>query len=178
MNESLTLVQQGVDQATGVIRNLRRLGSLLRKESAIADVNAILGTAVSLMAGRAQRSGITIHQKYGSLPKTWCNPQSLSQVFVNLLQNACQAVKAKGNIWVATALEEKTITITVQDDGGGVPEDALPRVFEQYFSTNEGSTGIGLAISRRIVEEHGGTIGIVNSASGAKVIMVLPVRSD
>jgi len=175
LSEGLVLVQAGVKQAAGVVHNLRQFGALMRKESAAADVNEILGIAVSLTTGRAQRNGIAIHREYGSLPRTWCNPQSLSQVFVNVLQNACEAIEDNGNIWVSTQCEGNAITVLVKDDGPGVAAEVVPHVFEPYYSTKKRSTGIGLTISRRIIEEHGGTIQIVNEPPGAKVSIVLPV---
>jgi signal transduction histidine kinase len=178
LDESLALVQRGVQQAAGVIKNLRQLGSLLRKDSTITDLNAIVDTAVSLMAVRTQRGGVTIHREYGILPKTWCNPQSLSQVLVNVLQNACDEARANGNIWVTTSSDGTSIAIKIRDDGAGVPKDVLPRVFEPYFSTKEGSSGIGLTISRRIVEEHGGTMQLLGGESDTTMVIVLPVRSS
>jgi len=178
LDESLALVQRGVQQAAGVIKNLRQLGSLLRKDSTITDLNGIVDTAVSLMAVRTQRGGITIHRQYGVLPRTWCNPQSLSQVLVNVLQNACDEARANGNIWVTTSSDGNSVAITIRDDGPGVPEDVLPRVFEPYFSTKEGSSGIGLTISRRIVEEHGGSMELRSGDSGTTMVISLPIRSS
>ena len=177
VEEDLLLIRTGVDQAAGVVRDLRQLGILMRREGSMTDVNDVLNTAVSLINGPAKRSGIVIHRDYGILPKTWCNPQGLSQVFVNVLQNACQAVKPEGNVWVKSTGGEDTITISVCDDGEGVPVESLGRVFEPYFTTKEGSTGIGLAVCRRIIDGYGGTIEVANRPSGLEVTLSLPIRS-
>src|SRR6185295_19548365 len=89
-------------------------------------------------------------------------------VFMNVLANACDAIPGTGNIWIASTTDDRTVTVTIRDDGVGIPSDYLPRIFDPFFTTKpQGKgTGLGLAISHGIVTGHGGTIS-VQSAPGA-----------
>jgi signal transduction histidine kinase len=82
----------------------------------------------------------------------------LNQVWTNLISNAQQALQGKGTITIETAVDDGAVVVRVIDDGPGVPEDVLPRIFEPFVTTKpkgEG-TGLGLGIARKIVEKHGG----------------------
>ncbi len=93
------------------------------------------------------------------------DPDALEQVFLNLLLNAADAVEPGGEVSVAVSVEEAEATVVVRDDGRGIPEEERERIFEPFFTTRPGGTGLGLAVARRIVAAHRGTIG-VRSAPG------------
>lgn len=90
---------------------------------------------------------------------------ALEQVFLNLLLNAAAAVEAGGEVSLSVSVDEAEATVTVRDDGRGIPEEERERIFEPFFTTRPGGTGLGLAVARRIVAAHGGTIR-VRSAPG------------
>jgi signal transduction histidine kinase len=98
----------------------------------------------------------------------------LAQVFLNLLLNAADATGGAGQVRVTAAADAGTVTVTVADDGPGIPAADLPRVFEPFFSTKAGGqgTGLGLAISQGIVESFGGELRAGNGASGGAVLTV------
>lgn len=93
------------------------------------------------------------------------DPDALEQVFLNLLLNAADAVEAGGEVSVAVSVDGGEATVTVRDDGRGIPEEERGRIFEPFFTTRPGGTGLGLAVARRIVAAHRGTID-VRSAQG------------
>jgi signal transduction histidine kinase len=80
----------------------------------------------------------------------------LEQLFLNLIQNAAQALRPGGKASIRVVVEDDAITVTVSDDGVGIPEDLQERVFDPLFSTRSEGTGLGLTIARRIAEAHGG----------------------
>jgi len=84
----------------------------------------------------------------------------LKHAVLNLLLNSLQATDAGGNVTLATGGDATQLTIEVEDDAEGIPEDVLGRVYDVFFTMREGGTGLGLPIARRIVEEHGGTLSI------------------
>jgi signal transduction histidine kinase len=106
--------------------------------------------------------------------------EQMRLVFLNLILNAIEAVSMSGVISVnVMGAEGDRIQIQIVDNGPGIAEENLERIFDAYFSKREGGTGLGLALARRIVEEHGGTIKAGNSAiGGAKFDIVLPVNDD
>ncbi|MEO8876394.1 MAG: HAMP domain-containing sensor histidine kinase, partial [Polyangiaceae bacterium] len=116
--------------------------------------------------------------------------QMLRRVIVNLVRNSVQAIRnAKptvkttplGRVRVSAKRESDGSAIIVEDDGPGVPNEALTRVFDPYFTTKTDGSGLGLAIVKKIVVEHGGTIDVGKSTDlgGARFVMHLPhVRSE
>ena len=107
-------------------------------------------------------------------------PSELVQIFMNLLNNAADAITARGpktrEVRIGCSGSNGTITITVEDSGGGIDEEILPRIFEPYFSTkSKNGTGLGLYMAKMIIENHmGGTITAENGTDGARFTLVLP----
>jgi signal transduction histidine kinase len=103
----------------------------------------------------------------------------LSEIFVNLLQNAREALGQKGNVFVAAdCRRDYSIEISVRDDGPGVPPDKTERIFEAYYTTKEKGTGLGLAIVKHNVELYGGTVRVESkSGHGAKFLLFFPAKA-
>jgi two-component system, NtrC family, nitrogen regulation sensor histidine kinase NtrY len=116
----------------------------------------------------------------GDLPEIPYDAGQVRRVIVNLLDNARQAVAAKGSGEVSVSTRflagEGVVAVAVADSGGGVPAELADRIFEPYFSTREGGTGLGLAIAQRVVEEHGGRITYQrNRPEGSVFTLTIPV---
>ena len=107
-----------------------------------------------------------------------CDSSWLGEAVSNVLKNAFEHTAANGVVAVQIAQEASTVTVTVRDNGGGVPEAELPRLFHRFVTSGNAtpnSTGIGLAISRAIVERHHGSITAENTADGLLVTLSFPV---
>jgi signal transduction histidine kinase len=100
----------------------------------------------------------------------------LSEILVNLLQNAREALGEKGNVFVtADCRRDHAIEISVRDDGPGIAPDKIERVFEAYYTTKEKGTGLGLAIVKHNVELYGGTVRVESElGKGAKFTVTFP----
>ncbi len=147
----------------------------LRLES--ASIPEIIGKTVSLVEGDAQSYGIAIHlDPADDLPQVPVDIDKMNQVFLNLLLNAIQAMEHGGELTVRTELSEQIMVIIVRDTGVGIPPENLSRIFDPYFTTKNDGTGLGLALSSKIVEEHGGHLE-VSSVSGewTEVRVILPL---
>jgi two-component system nitrogen regulation sensor histidine kinase NtrY len=118
------------------------------------------------------------------LPRGSFDGEQIRRVVINLLDNAIRAVRDRGDEGsvklVTKFLEgEGMVAISVADNGSGIPEDLMDRIFEPYFSPREGGTGLGLAIAQRIAEEHGGTLACFPGAQGGAVLTIkIPVDID
>lgn len=102
------------------------------------------------------------------------DPDQLTRVVTNLLINAGQAMNGSGHVWIDGQREGTTTTLRVRDDGPGVPVDVRDRIFEALFTTKAKGSGLGLALCRRIVEAHGGTIALEAADRGASFKIVVP----
>jgi two-component system phosphate regulon sensor histidine kinase PhoR len=112
---------------------------------------------------QAQRAGLIIRAETPpDLPLVRADPERISQVLINLIHNAIKYTKPGGEILISAYPEGSNVVIFVRDNGAGIPDDTLPRIFERFYkadrSRSGGGTGLGLSIARHIVEAHGGRI--------------------
>ena len=150
----------------------------------MVDVNAVIDSTVafSLRHPSFSSDGKTVIVKknlFEQIPKTMADPLKLQQVFMNLLLNAADAMPAGGTITVQTVYDEtsNTIQVTVSDTGKGLSENVLGKIFEPFFTTKPKGTGLGMAIVKRLIEQHGGNIAVQSSpGKGTTIIFSLPVR--
>ncbi|MEM7403203.1 MAG: ATP-binding protein [Myxococcota bacterium] len=131
-----------------------------------------LENTLILLHNRLKRA-VTVHRQLQQLPLVLCRADQLNQVWTNLINNAVEAMKGEGNITLRLWQEQQQACVQIQDDGPGIPDDVLPRIFEPYFTTKKKGegTGLGLGICRDIVQEHGGDIE-VSSKPGCTVFTV------
>ncbi len=109
------------------------------------------------------------------VPPAHVDPGQVRQLVVNLVLNAVQAVGAEGRVWARLRGDEREVSIVVEDNGPGLPEETRKRLFEPMFTTRVRGTGLGLVLCRKVVEAHGGTIAAENRAEGgARFLVTLP----
>ncbi|RFU60413.1 PAS domain-containing sensor histidine kinase [Bacillus sp. V59.32b] len=126
------------------------------------------------------RAGAHIHNKeiileISAVPEVIGDENSLKQVFVNIIQNALEAIEVNGSVCVTLHTSQDFICIEVMDNGCGVPKELLPKLGEPFYSTKEKGTGLGLMTSYQIIENHKGKINIESEeGSGTKVSLMLP----
>jgi two-component system NtrC family sensor kinase len=151
----------GVDRAVEIVRGVKGFAHSGNGARESADVNQlledVLHVATAQLRGRA-----SVEREYVDLPRIFCTPQELKQVFLNLVVNAGQAVGESGTIRLRTSLEGGCVVVQVEDDGVGIPPEALSRIFDPFFTTKpvgEG-TGLGLGIAYQIVRRHRGEITV------------------
>ncbi len=173
-----------VDQAllrTGqLVRQLRLAGRGDKEEPVPTDVNALVEGALVLLTHEL-KNDVTVDLQLGELPPVSGWPGPLGQVFLNLILNAQQAMEGPGRITVRTESRDKKVTVSVSDTGPGLPGHCFEQVFEPGWTTKpeDQGTGLGLFISRRIVERHGGRIEAGNGEAGGAVFVVsLPTSSE
>ncbi len=161
-----------------IIRSLKNFSKVDEAEFQEADINEGMKSVLVLTSNLWKRK-IVMHEDYGNIPRIKCFPGMLNQVFMNLIVNAVQAVSDDGNIWIKTWNDEETVYASVKDDGCGIREENLIRVFDNGFTTKGKSLGmgLGLAISRSIIEKHNGSIAVVSRpGEGAEFTVSIPLR--
>ncbi len=165
-----------VERMKGIVANLRTFGRPDRSEIDRLDVHGILESAVALLRHRLE-GRIVVERDFGGTGPIECYPGQLSQVFMNLLVNAAQAIPDEGTIRIRTRNEEDGVVVSVEDTGVGIPPQNLERLFEPGFTTKGSRVGmgIGLLISREIVSRHGGRIDVTSTpGSGSTFSVHLP----
>ncbi len=153
-------------RAGDIIQDLLDFARQVRPRRVPMDINEVVRQTLSLTRARLERSGIVVEESYTEgLPLISLDSGRMKQVFLNLIQNAAQAMPKGGVLTVSTAREGDQVTVTVSDTGTGMSPEVLEHLFEPFFTTKPGGTGLGLPVSLGIVQEHGGRI-TVESAPG------------
>ena len=180
------------DHAATIVREVQRLEKMLtdilsfsRKTTicySFCNVMDIVEESLVITQPALDEQGIRISMNY---PRTVISllgdPQQLKQVFLNLLINAQEAMKNGGELRIAVThakLNGKdAVSVKIADTGGGIPLDALNNIFNSFFTTKEGGTGLGLPIANRIVTNHGGKIQVNNKIGvGVEFNVILPLN--
>jgi two-component system, NtrC family, sensor kinase len=166
------------ERIVAMVRSVRVISRENKMELATANLHALLEDMLKL-AGSAFRQRITVEKDYSELPEIECYPQSLCQVFLNLLVNAGQAIEGEGRIKVLTRREDDRVHIAISDTGKGIRPEDSPKIFSCGFTTKpaDEGTGLGLAITHDIVvKDHRGTIDFESQAGAGTTFHVrLPI---
>lgn len=148
------------------------------------DLNDVLAEVIAFVEPEMVRVGVGLRTAFDeALPWVLADRKYLQQVLLNLLLNARQAIEEMetegGEIFVTTRRVGSSAVIHVIDTGPGIPEDLQPRVFEAFFSTKKGGTGLGLPTCRRIIEEHGGELHLATEpGKGTAFSIELPLATE
>ena len=121
---------------------------------------------------------VTVEQPAPELPQISLDAAKFEQVLLNLIVNALAAMPDGGVLTVRTAVADQELRIGISDTGQGIPDEFRSRVFEPYFTTKSEGTGMGLALSEKIVAEHGGNIEFRTSTEGTVFEIVLPLDQE
>ena len=141
-----------------------------------SDVNAVLEEAATVLLARFEHARVAVRRELAAgLPAVRLDRARFKQVAINLMLNAMQAMPGGGTLTLRTSRDAAGVAVDFDDTGCGVPKGADAAIFEPFFSTREGGIGIGLAVSRKIVEEHGGTIGFTRKPVGTVFRVRLPI---
>ena len=137
-----------------------------------------LDQAITTVTGSTDTAGLVIQKTYAGDTCVLALPDQIRQAFTNLLTNAVQAMKGRGNLHLSTSLTDTSVVTAIEDSGPGIPKQYLSKVFDPFFTTKgqgEGS-GLGLTVARRIIRKFGGDIRIESQeGSGTSCIVTLPV---
>jgi len=179
--ETATLLIQEVERMNRTISELLSFARPASLDLTDVEVGALLERQIRLLANDAASKGITFTLDLASDLYTIAADQDrLNQVFINILLNAVQAMTGGGAVIVGARnnMDSKTVVITVTDTGPGMEKETLDQVFFPYFTTKKSGTGIGLAISQKVIADHGGTIQAQSvPGRGTVVTIELPVQA-
>lgn len=178
--EDTAAVIDGAERIRQIIRNLQAFSRRDEAESSVADINDCLERAIAI-AWHEIKSVATVHRQFDDLPLVRCFPQQLTQVFINLLVNAAQAIKNHGDITVRTWHDNDRVHAAITDTGGGISPEILEHIFVPLFTTKEAGkgTGLGLSISHDIVTKHGGEVSVQSQVGrGSTFTVSIPVTDE
>jgi len=168
---------EGTQRIKKIVHDLRTFSHAEAIEPKYAFVNDLLDFSLNLIWNEIKHKAEVV-KEYSDVPKLFCYPQQLRQVFLNILKNAVQAIEKRGKIIIKTYEENNNIFIEIIDTGCGIPEELQNRIFEPFFTMKEvgKGTGLGLSIVYGIIKKHKGDITVKSKiGEGTNFIIKLPI---
>ncbi len=176
------LIKESLDGTERVAKIVQDLKSFSRLDEGAAlrhaDINESIDRTLNIVWNEIKYKARVI-KEYGVIPQIKCYPQQLTQVFMNLLVNASQAIEKEGEIFIKTWHDGDYVCISIGDTGCGIKEEHLNKIFEPFFTTKEvgAGTGLGLSIIYDIIKKHKGDITVESTAGKGTVFTVkIPVE--
>jgi signal transduction histidine kinase len=177
--QQIEIIQEEVARADRVITQIMGYAQLTEGRVEKLDVVEELNRAIVQVFPSAVPTDIKIQREFTPpFPPLLMQRGHLSEIFVNLLQNAREALEDEGNIFVAAECRrDYSIEVSIRDDGPGIPPDKVQRIFEAYYSTKEKGTGMGLAIVKHNLELYGGQIQVDSEIGiGTRFAVTFPAK--
>ncbi len=172
-------IRKEVDRLTEITEEYLQFARLPKPSLRDEDINEILAGLLGFIGGELEGHGVTVETDLADgLSGVPADENQLRQAFLNLMRNATDAMAdGKGTLRVETRVVDGSLEVTVADTGAGIEPAAIERIFEPFFSTKRGGTGLGLALTHQIVQEHGGEISVESDLGvGTTFTVRLPVN--
>jgi len=183
LRNDIETVMRETKRCAGIVKGLLEFARCSTPQKGLCSLNDISEAALDLIQHQILFQDIGIVRKYAAdLPGLLLDPNQIEQVLVNMFVNAGHALLGEGMLQVATGVDEELgcAFITIRDNGCGIPEANLSKIFDPFFSTKENKgTGLGLSVSYGIVEEHGGRIDVQSELGvGTTFTVKLPLQQE
>ncbi|MBT6431580.1 MAG: hypothetical protein HOK28_00715 [Deltaproteobacteria bacterium] len=173
------LITRGSERIEVIVRNLNQLaqaGDMPKQRS--CEIQATLQATLELMGHRLGQENIKIQISETPTPRVKANSSELSQVILNLMLNACDAMENGGSIQIKVHQDDDHVQLDIIDSGPGVPKDIRENIFDAFYTTKESGTGLGLAISHQMVHDWGGNLTLEESESGAHFRLKMRIQAN
>ena len=172
---------QDTTRASEVIRHLRALLKKGGTRRTLIDPHHILDGVLELAHSELINRGIAVEKRYGTFENAvYGDAVQLQQLFLNIVMNAAEALNRGGTIIIATEIKDRRcLHVQISDDGPGLRDEVMDKIFESFFTTKAQGLGIGLSLARTIAMAHGGAIWATNKGErGATFHVTLPMRQE
>ncbi len=177
---AVDIINHSCDLVSEIIEDLRGFSRLDDAEFVMTDLHAQIDRALALLKAKFKHQ-VEFHKEFGKIPKIMGLPGPISQVMINLLNNAAQASGDKGEVWIRTQNHNGHVVVNIRDNGVGISKENLEMIFEPGFTTKGGEegTGLGLTISQEIMKKHKGKIEVESDpGKGTTFKLSFPVLQE
>jgi signal transduction histidine kinase len=172
----LRTIQEQVGRISKIIQTLLNMARPGKAQHVIVSLESVIEATLAFLGEKFSRRGIDVAHDLDSAPSVLGDPERLQQLFLNLFMNAVDAMPDGGKLQVVLkTAADGGIAISVSDDGQGIPERDLPRIFEPFFTSKEAGTGngLGLMVANGIVKDHGGSMEVESEEGGGTEFRIL-----
>ncbi|WP_369901257.1 ATP-binding protein [Bacillus manliponensis] len=171
------IMTKEIERMNEILSELMLFGKPKSKDYQLCDIEKIIIYMIQVSQPLAVGKRIKIKAEFEKdIPNVYCDEKQMKQVFLNLLKNAIEAMPNGGGIVISVATSDDVVNIYITDTGCGIVESRIPKLGEAFYTTKESGTGLGLMVTYKIIEEHGGNIQFVsNVGEGTTVELTLPI---
>lgn len=178
MPELISETMIGLERIAAIVRELRAFARHGDDEKTWVNIDLLLRDTLNLAAGQIKYH-VEVICDLNCTTEVLCIASKLSQVFLNIIVNAGQAIKQKGHLWITSYQQDESVVIHFKDDGAGMDELTQSKIFDAFFTTKPigQGTGLGLSISMDIINQHHGQLSVVSKLGhGTEFIIELPIN--
>lgn len=179
VHSRLRTVRQEASRLREILDDFLKYAGNLTLEREILDMNSLIEELSDFFLPQASAGNIRIRFVPSPSPlRASVDSKLIKQALLNLMLNATQAMSGGGELMLAVERQGEQVVLSVTDTGPGIAAEDLARIFEAYYTTKKGGTGLGLPMTRRIVEEHGGSVRVQSEIGrGTQFFIILPIAS-
>ncbi|MEH7237853.1 ATP-binding protein [Bacillus sp. JJ1562] len=173
-----SIMEQEIDRIDSILNDLLVIGKPRQINVAHCNLKELLGYVISIIEKSEQGKNIEVDLKMDeSFPPIECDEKQMKQVFLNLIKNGFESMPEGGKLTIeGSQIADNKVSIRICDDGCGIPIDVQEKLFQPFFTTKDYGTGLGLMVSRKIIEDHHGKINLESKeGNGTKVEIILPI---
>ena len=181
IEKHLSVVKEEIERLNKIVVDFLFAVRPIKFEFSIVDINAILSSLLETFNDEAVLNNIHFDTKFASSPLLLQGDERfLRQAFMNIILNAFHAMQGKGGcVFIKTYSENSNIIVEISDEGGGIPRHILSNIFEPYFTTKDGGTGLGLTLTYKVIKEHSGDIQVYShEGEGTMFKITLPPQNN
>jgi len=176
--ESLDTILFHINRIADIVRQLSGLAKVPPAEYKETSINELIESSLSLLQYDKRAKSITVRKELGSIPNIITDKNQLSQVFVNMILNAVDAMPDGGTLTIRSLAKNSDIEVEFEDTGIGISKENMARVFDPFFTTKDKGTGLGLSVSYSIMKRLGGDISVESEEGvGTKFKIRIPMRN-
>lgn len=142
-------------------------------------IGKVLADIIELVTAKASQANIIIRKEYNTLPELMIDPEFIKTCIYNIIINAFEAMPKGGVVTISKLESVSKFHLSVEDTGIGIPQDKLSKIFEPFFTTKSKGLGLGLAFTKRIIEDHNGKVTFESiEGKGSKITIILPMEKE
>jgi signal transduction histidine kinase len=171
---SLAIIHKEIQRLNRLLTNLLDFARPRKPEFQPVDASRLIDAIINLAGHSAEQKGIALRKQVStSVPSIECDPEQMKQVILNLTINAIQAMIGPGEVLLSAKQSNSSVMISVSDQGPGVAEENLDKIFNPFFTTKEAGTGLGLSVVHQIVTQHGGVVNAERNPDGGMTFSLM-----
>lgn len=168
------IAKQEVERIDKLVQEFFRFARPPKLAKTSVNVNELVRSVSTFYGQEATAQNVRIEESLADdLPPVAMDSEQIKQVLLNLAINAIQMMPDGGDLFFRTFQDDKTVTIEVEDSGGGIPQNVIGRIFDPFFTTKDKGSGLGLSVAHKIVAQHDGKLLAENTPQGALFKIVL-----